>query len=79
MVEYCRKKGTKWTAQEISRLRELAEQNTPARIIGLLLGRTEAAVRVRAWEEKIPLKIAKHQSICLLDKKKLEETFLWLS
>ncbi len=45
-----------WTPQEIRQLRELARGNTPTRVIGLKLGRTEAAIESKASEEGISLK-----------------------
>ena len=44
-----------WTNQEVSRLRELARENTPTRVIGLKLGRTPNAVYDKASEKGIPL------------------------
>jgi len=46
----------KWTPAEVQKLRELANGNTPTRVIGLNLGRTENAVRSKATVEKISLK-----------------------
>ena len=51
-----RNSGKPWTPQEVQQLRSLASQNTPTRVIGLKLGRTEGAVRNRASEENISLK-----------------------
>lgn len=51
-----RNSGKPWTRQEVHQLRILANQNTPTRIIGLELGRSEGAVRTRASEEGISLK-----------------------
>ncbi len=45
-----------WTDQEVRRLETLAAQNTPTRVIGLKLGRTENAVRQKASGENVPLK-----------------------
>jgi hypothetical protein len=50
-----RDNGDPWTHDEITQLRELAELNTPARIIGLNLGRSENAVRSKAQEVGISL------------------------
>lgn len=46
----------KWTSFEVSNLRHLAKKNTPTRVIGLKLGRTEDAVRSKASEKNISLK-----------------------
>ena len=43
MPKYNRNSGQPWTAAEITRLKELAAENTPTRVIGLKLGRTPAA------------------------------------
>jgi len=46
----------KWTAQDIKQLEKLADQNTPTRVIGLKLGRTENSIRSAASENDISLK-----------------------
>ena len=51
-----RNTGKPWTSAEVKQLRELAEGNTPTRVIGLKLGRPEDAVRAKASEEGITLK-----------------------
>lgn len=56
MAEYDRNTGNSWTEDEISQLRQLAKENTPTRVIGLKLGRTEDAVYSKASEEGISLK-----------------------
>lgn len=45
-----------WTSQEIRQLQQLANQNTPTRVMGIKLGRTEDSVRAKASEEGISLK-----------------------
>jgi hypothetical protein len=45
-----------WSGQQDKALRRLARENTPTRVIGLKLGRTEDAVRQRASEKDISLK-----------------------
>lgn len=47
--------GKIWTPQEIKELKELAKKNTPTRVIGIKLERSEDAVYSKASEEKIPL------------------------
>ncbi len=42
--------GKKWTPGDDAQLRKLARENTPTRVIGLKLGRTEDAVYGRASE-----------------------------
>ena len=56
MAKYNRNTGKDWTRAEVAELRQLARGNTPTRIIGLKLGRTEGAVRTRASQEEISLK-----------------------
>ena len=53
--------GKRWTPTQLRRLRQLAGQNTPTRIIGLKLGRSENAVRTKASEKGVSLKL-KNQS-----------------
>ena len=56
MSKSTRNTGKSWTKSEVSQLRTLAKKNTPTRVIGLKLGRTENAVRSKAGENKISLK-----------------------
>nr|BFD66638.1 hypothetical protein HAGR004_16600 [Bdellovibrio sp. HAGR004] len=56
MAKYDRNSGKTWTASEVKQVKELAKQNTPTRVIGLKIGRTEDAVRTRASQEGISLK-----------------------
>jgi hypothetical protein len=44
-----------WTEDDLQKLRELARTDTPVRVIGLTLGRSDAAVRSRAKVEGISL------------------------
>lgn len=48
--------GKSWTPADNAALNKLAQQNTPTRVIGLKLGRTEASVRTQASNEGISLK-----------------------
>jgi len=48
--------GKVWTPQEIKELKDLAKKNTPTRVIGIKLQRSEDAVYSKASEENIPLK-----------------------
>ncbi len=48
--------GKRWTPIQVKQLRQLASQNTPTRVIGLKLGRTENAVRTKASEKGVSLK-----------------------
>lgn len=45
-----------WSPTEVRNLERLADQNTPTRVIGLKLGRSEDAVRSKASEEGISLR-----------------------
>ncbi|MFN3650417.1 MAG: hypothetical protein ACK47B_12640 [Armatimonadota bacterium] len=49
-------KGKAWTPAEVERLKQLAKENTPTRVIGLKLGRTEAGVRGKARSADVSLK-----------------------
>ena len=55
--------GKRWTATQVKQLRQLASQNTPTRVIGLKLGRTENAVRTKASEKGVSLKSKNHSSV----------------
>ena len=48
--------GKQWSNNDVSQLKELAKGNTPTRVIGLKLGRTEDGVRGKAQSEGISLK-----------------------
>lgn len=56
MAKYNRNSGKPWTPEDVKTLKKLAAGNTPTRIIGLDLGRTEDAVRTKASQEDISLK-----------------------
>jgi hypothetical protein len=51
-----RKHAQHWSPGDVHQLRGLARGNTPTRVIGFKLGRTEAAVRAKAHELGISLK-----------------------
>jgi hypothetical protein len=53
--KYIRNTGKPWSAENVRQLKQLAKHDTPTRVIGLKLGRTEAAVYTRASEEGISL------------------------
>ena len=48
--------GKDWSREDVSSLRKLAKENTPTRVMGLKLGRTEDAVYSKAAEKNISLK-----------------------
>lgn len=56
MSKYTRNSGKSWTKTDVSQLRTLAKENTPTRVIGLKLGRTEDSVRTKASDSSISLK-----------------------
>lgn len=56
MPKSTRNAGKSWTPAEVKQLRQLAQENTPTRVIGLKLGRPEGGVRSKASEEGISLK-----------------------
>lgn len=56
MPKYTRNTGKGWSRSDVSNLRHLARDNTPTRVIGLKLGRTEGAVRTKASSENVTLK-----------------------
>jgi hypothetical protein len=51
-----RNSGESWSRADEVQLRQLARENTPTRVIGLKLGRTENAVRSKASELNVSLK-----------------------
>ena len=55
VVKSTRNTGKTWTREDLSQLKTLARDNTPTRVIGLKLGRTEDAVRTRASQEGVSL------------------------
>lgn len=56
MTMSTRNTGKAWTNEDVALLRQLARENTPTRVIGLKLGRTEEAVYAKASELGISLK-----------------------
>ena len=50
-----RNEHQRWTRQQVAELRGLARGNTPTRVIGLKLGRSENAVRSKASEIDLSL------------------------
>src|SRR5207248_8925384 len=59
---YIRNTENDWTEEEVQALRDLAAENTPTRLIGLKLGRTEDAVYAKAEAEGISLMPANQPS-----------------
>ena len=56
MAQSNRNSGKSWSAQDKRDLKRLAGDNTPTRVIGLKLGRTEDAVRSQASKQDVSLK-----------------------
>lgn len=56
MTFYTRNTEKPWTTDDIATLRKLVRENTPTRVIGLKLGRTEAAIYKKASELGLSLK-----------------------
>lgn len=48
--------GKPWGSSDVKQLKELAAGNTPTRVIGLKLGRTEGAIYGAAAEKGVSLK-----------------------
>lgn len=55
MAKSTRNSGKQWTPGEVNQLKQLVKGNTPTRVIGLKLGRTENAIYNKASEEGISL------------------------
>jgi hypothetical protein len=56
MAKYDRNSGKPWTPSDNKQMRELVRENTPTRVIGLKLGRTEDAVYRHASDLGVSLK-----------------------
>jgi hypothetical protein len=56
MVKKPANSGNVWTPADVKELKDLAKKNTPTRVIGIKLERSEDAVRSKASEEDISLK-----------------------
>lgn len=56
MPHYTRNTNKHWSKEDKKELKALAKENTPTRVIGLKLGRTENAVRNMASEEGVSLR-----------------------
>ena len=56
MAKSTRNSGTPWTPAQVKELKQLAQDNTPTRVIGLKLGRTPAAVQKKASDEGVSLR-----------------------
>ena len=56
MPKYTRNTGKAWSSSDRQQLRDLVNHNTPTRVIGLKLGRTEDAVYSKAKDLDLSLK-----------------------
>ena len=55
MAKQPKNHGKVWTPDQVKTLKELAKGNTPTRVIGLKLQRTEDAIYAKASDEGISL------------------------
>ncbi len=55
MAKYDAKTGQSWSEDELKQLKDLAKGNTPTRVIGLKLQRSESSVRSKAQREGVSL------------------------
>ena len=51
-----RNNGKRWSDSDVNKLRKLAAENTPTRLIGLKLGRTEEAIYSKSSEMSLSIK-----------------------
>lgn len=56
MSKSTRNSGKHWDPADEKELKKMAKENTPTRVIGFKLGRTEAAIRAKAQELDVSLK-----------------------
>ena len=56
MAKSTRNSGKRWSDTDERKLADLAAGNTPTRVIGLKLGRSEAAVQSKAQDTGVSLK-----------------------
>lgn len=56
MPYYTRNTGKSWKPKDISQLKQMIHQNTPTRVAGFKLGRTEDAIRAEASQLGLSLK-----------------------
>ena len=50
-----RNNGKPWSTNDVAQLRKLAAENTPTRVIGLKIGRTESAIYSQASAQRVSL------------------------
>jgi len=56
MPYYTRNTGKVWQSKDVSQLKQMIRQNTPTRVAGFKLGRTEDAIRAEASKLGLSLK-----------------------
>jgi hypothetical protein len=56
MAKSTKNTGKPWTPADVKELKTLVKGNTPTRVIGLKLGRTESSIYGKAAKEEISLK-----------------------
>ncbi len=56
MTKSTRNSGKSWSPVEVKSMAGLASKNTPTRVIGLKLGRSESAIYSKAAEQGVSLK-----------------------
>lgn len=56
MAQTNRNSGKQWTGQDVNKLKELIKGNTPTRVMGLKLGRTEEAIYSKASQLGLSVK-----------------------
>lgn len=56
MPKYKRNAGKRWTKEDVSKIKKMKKENTPTRVMGLKLGRSEGAIYNKAQELGISLK-----------------------
>jgi len=56
MAKTPKNQGKDWTPQDVKQLKQLAKENTPTRVMGIKLGRSESSIYSKASEKNISLK-----------------------
>ena len=56
MAQTNRNSGKNWSNEDISKLKQLANENTPTRVMGIELGRTPGSIYAKASEIDLSLK-----------------------
>ena len=56
MAKTPNRSGKQWTPSEVKQLKTLAKGNTPTRVMGIKLERSEESVRSKAQSEGVSLK-----------------------